>query len=106
MKNLKKSKLSPFPKEVYERNSGFYKVMANAKRLEILNILKNREISVNDLAKAVGMRVPNTSQHLSVLKAYRLVKTRHDGQTVYYSIVSSLIVEPCRILKNLAPLLK
>jgi len=97
MKKLK----SPFPKEVYRQNASIYKVMANPKRLEILNIIKNGEASVNALSETIGMRKSNTSQHLSYLRYLGLVKSRRDGKNIYYSIVDPNIVAPCKIFKEL-----
>ena len=94
-------KLSPFPKETYERNAGIYKVLANPKRLEILNILKKREMPVEALAEEVKVRKANLSQHLAILRLNKLVKIRRDGRQIYYSITDPRIVEPCRILHEL-----
>ncbi|HET7098639.1 MAG TPA: metalloregulator ArsR/SmtB family transcription factor [Patescibacteria group bacterium] len=94
--------LSPFTKKTYEKNAEIYKILANPKRLEILNILKNHELSVEELAKEVKIRMANLSQHLSVLRLVKLVKIRRDGQKIFYSIVDPRIVEPCKILHDLA----
>ena len=94
-------KLSPFPKETYERNAGIYKVLANPKRLEILNILKKREMPVEALVTVVKVRKANLSQHLAILRLNKLVKMRRKGRQIYYSITDPRIVEPCRILHEL-----
>jgi ArsR family transcriptional regulator len=96
------SSLSPYPKETYERNAEIYKILANPKRLEILNILKSNEISVDNLAREINIRKANLSQHLALLRHTRLVKIRRDGKRIFYSIVDPKIVEPCKILHDLA----
>ena len=80
--------------------------MANSKRLEIMNILKQGEISVKDLTEAVGARLANVSQHLAILRAHRLVKARRYGKVICYSLTDDRIVEPCRIFKDLAYLIR
>ena len=92
---------SPFPQHVYKRNAEIYKIMANHKRLEILNILKLRPCTVEQLCRIIGARKANISQHLAVLRNCRIVEAHRSGVSVRYSIVDSRIVEPCRILKNL-----
>lgn len=92
---------SPFPKETYERNADIYKILANSKRLEILNILKNGESSVEELVTALKIRKANVSQHLSVLRYYGLVRVSRRGRNGYYRIVDKRIVGPCRILHEL-----
>ncbi len=92
---------SPYPKKVYENNARVYKLLANAKRLEILNIIKGREASVKELAEALKIRMPNVSQHLAILSYLRLVKSRREGKSVFYKITDPRIVESCRIFKEL-----
>ena len=97
----RKNRLSPFPRETYERNAGIYKVLANSKRLEILNVLKKRELAVEELLKTMRLRKANLSQHLAVLRQYGLVRMRRAGKRILYTISDPRIVEPCRILHEL-----
>lgn len=92
---------SRFTREVYERNAEIYKILANAKRLEILNTIRDKEATVTELSKMLGTRKANTSQHLMVLRHLGLVKVRRTGKFIYYSIIDPGLVEPCRILKEL-----
>ena len=92
---------SPYPKEVYEKNAETYKILANPKRLEILNILKTKELSVEQLRKILNFPKANLSQHLTLLRHARLVLVRRNGLNAHYKIADSRIVEPCRILRDL-----
>lgn len=100
MKNSLKLK-SPYSKKVYQKNAELYKVMANAKRLEILNTIVDREATVNELSKILGTRKSNTSQHLAYLRYVGLVTTRRQGKNVFYKISDPKIVEPFKILNEL-----
>jgi ArsR family transcriptional regulator, virulence genes transcriptional regulator len=99
--NKIKSIKSPFSKETYRKNAELYKVMANAKRLEILNSIVDKEATVNELSKMLGTRKSNTSQHLAYLRYVGLVTTRRQGKNVYYKITNPKIVEPCKIFNEL-----
>lgn len=92
---------SPFSKEVYRKNAELYKVMSNAKRLEILNLVADREVTVNELSKALGVRKSNTSQHLAYLRYVGLVTTRRQGKNIFYKITDRRIIEPCKIFNQL-----
>jgi len=92
---------SPLPKEAYDKNALIYKILANSKRLEILNILKREETGVEDLLKITRLPKANLSQHLALLRHNGLVVTRREGLKVYYAIVDPRIVEPCKILHGL-----
>ena len=65
--------------------------MANSKRLLILCHLLEREMNVAELGEQVGLGQSPLSQHLSKLRAWDFVKTRRDGQQVYYSIASDAV---------------
>lgn len=92
---------SPLPKQAYLRNAHIYKILANSKRLEILNVLKLGETPVEKLLKITRASKANLSQHLALLRHNGLVQTRKSGLNVYYRIVDPRIVEPCSILHNL-----
>ena len=58
--------------------------MGNPKRLLIMNHLVAGELSVGVLAKKVKLSQSSLSQHLAKLRAFGLVDTRREGQTIYY----------------------
>ncbi len=78
-----------------------YKILANSKRLEILNILKLNETSVENLIKITKLPKANLSQHLALMRHNGLIVPRREGLNVYYKIVDPRIVEPCKILHQL-----
>jgi ArsR family transcriptional regulator len=92
---------SPLPKEAYDKNAMIYKLLANPKRLEILNILKRKETSVEELLKITKLPKANLSQHLALLRYNGLVVPRREGLKIFYKIVDPRIVEPCKILHDL-----
>ena len=89
------------PKIAFIKNAATYKLLANEKRLEILNNIKYEEKRVEELVKILGVSKANVSQHLALLRHAGIVHTRRDGQNVYYKIVDPEIIKPCVILYNL-----
>ncbi len=89
-------------KKLYEMQAELCKTLSNPKRLEILDILREREeISVNELAELLEIPKANTSQHLAVLRQAHVVNTRKDGINVYYSLRSEKISEACAITRRI-----
>jgi DNA-binding transcriptional ArsR family regulator len=62
------------------------KCISNKWRLLILCQLVKGEKSVGELEQHIGVGQSALSQHLAVLRANKLVKTRRASQTIYYSI--------------------
>lgn len=84
-----------------ELGSKMLKALGNAKRLEILYNLMERETNVGDLEKLVGLSQSALSQHLAVLRAENIVKTRRDAQTIFYSIKSEKVLKVLALLDGM-----
>lgn len=67
--------------------------MANPKRLLILCHLLGQELSVGELSELVGLAQSPLSQHLSKLRALKLVAARRDGQSVRYRLASEEVAK-------------
>lgn len=70
-----------------------FQVLANEKRLEILQLLRTGERNVSEMLSMLGMRQANLSQHLALLKRSGLVLTTKRGREMYYKISSDYIVD-------------
>jgi len=71
-----------------ETAAGLLSAMANQSRLMIMCHLLNEELTVGELAERVGLNQSPLSQHLARLRALGLVKTRREGQSIYYRLAS------------------
>jgi DNA-binding transcriptional ArsR family regulator len=67
------------------------KAMANQHRLMILCLLNDVERWVSELNKQIAIPQSSLSQHLSQLRWEKLVATRRDAQTIYYSLASAAV---------------
>jgi DNA-binding transcriptional ArsR family regulator len=68
----------------------------NEVRLKIIYLLdEEKELCPCDLSDILGISVPAVSQHLRKLKDGKIVETRKEGQTIYYSLTN----ENLKILK-------
>ena len=63
-------------------------MLGNTKRLLIMCHLREGEMSVGKIAESVQLSQSALSQHLAKLRQLKLVETRRDKQTIYYSLSS------------------
>lgn len=63
-----------------------YKIFGDSTRIRILYALFEKELCVNDIAKSLDMTVSAVSHQLRILKTSRLVKSRREGKSAYYSL--------------------
>jgi DNA-binding transcriptional ArsR family regulator len=78
-----------------EEQANFCRVFSNARRIQILWALMDRELSVGAVAEAVNSSVQNVSQHLSKMKEYNIVSSRRVGQTIYYRVERQAVADNC-----------
>lgn len=69
----------------YEAAADTLKLLADTTRLRVMWALLHGEHSVNELADHVGVRAPAVSQHLAKLRLAGLVRTRRDGNRIFYA---------------------
>ena len=72
-----------------------FKILSVDKRIEIIELLKKGDTSVNVMAEALGITQSAVSQHLRVLKAAGFVKDKRQGYWIYYSLNKD-VLEKCR----------
>ncbi len=68
-------------------------VIADPTRRRILDAVRDRERSVNDLVEQVGMHQPGVSRHLKVLRDAGLVEVRRDAQRRLYRLRAEPLME-------------
>src|SRR5215467_272268 len=68
-----------------------FKALADPTRREILNLLRRGEMTAGDLAERFDMTKPTMSHHFSVLKDADLLTSRRDGQTIWYSLNTTVV---------------
>ncbi|NIM52654.1 MAG: metalloregulator ArsR/SmtB family transcription factor [Gemmatimonadales bacterium] len=93
-----------FKDAIYEQFSRIGKAAASPRRLELLDLLSQGPRTVEALAQQAGQSVANTSQHLQVLRAARLVEAEKDGLYVTYRLAGAEVCEFLRTLRRLAEL--
>ena len=81
-----------------QQASTLLKAMSNQSRLLILCQLNEGEKSVGELERIVGLSQSALSQHLARLRRDKLVKTRREAQTIFYSLHGD---EALRVIKTL-----
>ena len=66
-----------------------FKALSDPTRAQLVYLLTGGEYSVNELSENVAVSASTVSHHLAKLRAIRLVRTRREGNQIYYSIDDS-----------------
>jgi len=87
--------------EVYARHAEMCKVFSHPLRLQILNTLRDKEMSVSDMADRLGVAIGTLSQHLNMMKHRRVLGTRKDGNVVYYRLANPKILDAFDLIREI-----
>jgi DNA-binding transcriptional ArsR family regulator len=63
-----------------------FNAMAEPRRRQIVDALAGGELSVNELVRSLGLRQPQVSKHLRVLREVGVVEVRGDGRRRLYRL--------------------
>jgi ArsR family transcriptional regulator len=87
--------------QVVDKQSRFFKALADETRLRILRLLEVREMCVCEIMVALDLTQPTASHHLGLLENAGLVKARKEGKWVFYSIANPKLIKNMRKLNVL-----
>jgi ArsR family transcriptional regulator len=78
----------PAEEELYDL-AELYKIFGDSTRIRILFVLFEAEVCVCDLAEALNMTQSAISHQLRILKQNKLVKSRREGKSMFYSLADN-----------------
>ena len=90
-----------FKDNLFEQFARIGKALANGKRLELLELLAQKECTVEELTRLTEMSSANTSQHLQVLRHARLIEFRKDGLYARYRLADGRVFGLWQALRDL-----
>ncbi len=90
--------MTQLPEQAIDRVANYFQALAEPTRLRILNLLREAEHNVGELADACGYTAANMSRHLAVLMQQGFVKREGRGTSVYYQIADPTIYALCDLV--------
>jgi ArsR family transcriptional regulator, virulence genes transcriptional regulator len=87
-------------RQLYELHAAICQTLANPKRLEIIDRLRDGEMPVSELAEAMGISQASLSQHLAVMRQKGIVTTRRAGLNIYYRLSNPKIIKACDLMRQ------
>ena len=88
-------------RELYKCHAEMCKVFSHPTRLQILNALREREVSVSDLAGQLQVAIGNLSQHLNMMKQRRVLVSRKEGNVVYYRLANPKMLRAFDLIREI-----
>lgn len=70
-----------------------FKALNDATRREILELLKNGDLTAGEIAEHFNISKPSISHHLDLLKQGGLVEAEKQGQFILYTLNTTIVDE-------------
>lgn len=78
--------------------AAYFQALAEPTRLHILNLLRQQERKVGELAELCGFSAANVSRHLTVLQQHGLVSRESRGTSAFYKIADPAVYKICDLV--------
>jgi DNA-binding transcriptional ArsR family regulator len=79
----------------------FFKALSNPLRIQILDQLRDEELTVSEIGNRLHVKLPNVSQQLAILKSKNLVVARKQENNIYYSCVDPTVFKLLDVAKEI-----
>lgn len=87
-------------KTIYILHSNICKALANPKRIEIIDILNDKELTFGEIQEITGILKSNLSQHLSLMVSSGILSQRKEGLNMYFKLTTEKIAVACRMMRE------
>lgn len=84
--------------EIFERQADICKAFAHPTRLHLLHLIGGGERGLSDIQAKIGVTKANLSQHLAVLKAAGVIRTRRSGKLVHVGLAIPEVKQACHLI--------
>lgn len=86
---------------IFHLHTQLLKALANEKRLEIIHLLRDQELTVSEIQTMLDLEQANLSQHLMVLRKHDVVTSRKDGKEIYYKLSHKNFIKASDLLREI-----
>ncbi|MEW6468786.1 MAG: metalloregulator ArsR/SmtB family transcription factor [Bacteroidota bacterium] len=87
-------------KKIFELQAEACKALAHPLRLEIIHLLKDRELGFSELLERTGALKSGLSQHLSIMVERGILTVRKDSRSSFYTLSSPKVGKACGIMRE------
>ncbi len=87
-------------KKIFELHADTCKALGHPLRIQVIDLLEDKELGFTDILEITGGLKSNLSQHLSVMTTKGILKSRREGQSTYFSLSSKKVAQACRLMRE------
>ncbi len=85
---------------IFQAHAEICASLANEKRLRIIDLLGDLELSFGELSDKLNIEKPNLAQHLFILKERGIIEMRKQGKNTFYRVSDSRVIDACQLMRK------
>ena len=85
---------------LFEHHAEVCRISSHPKRLQMIETLRDKELTVGEVVDQLSIPKANVSQHLAILRQKRVVMTRREGLNIYYRIANPKIIQAFDLMRQ------
>ena len=83
-----------------EYKASVFQALAHPTRIAILEVLREGEMPAGAIQELLGVEQANISQHLAILRSRQIVNSRKQGNQVFYSLRSKVLIKVLDLMRQ------
>lgn len=87
-------------KMIYQLHADVCKALAHSVRVEIIDLLGDKELGFGEISTKTGVAKSSLSQHLSVMVDKGILLVRKEGLNSYFKLSTTKVAEACRLMRE------
>lgn len=87
-------------KTLYKLHADICKVLGHPLRIEVIDLLQDKELSFGEICEKTGYLKSNLSQHLSAMSSKGILTARKEGINMFYKLSSNKVSVACQIMRE------
>ena len=86
--------------QVFRYHAKLLKALAHPRRLEIIHLLRERELTVSQIFTMLDLPQANISQHLQILRQAHVVSTTRKGKLIFYTLSHKNFIKASDLIRE------
>ena len=87
--------------QLFKLQENVFKALAHSRRLEIIHLLRDQELTVTQIYEMLDLPQANVSQHLQVLKHQDIVSAKKEGKKITYKIAHAKFLQMADMVREI-----
>lgn len=87
-------------KQIYQLHAQVCKALAHGIRIEIIDLLQDKEMGFGEIFEKTGIAKSSLSQHLSVMVENGIINQRKEGLNSYYRVSTDKVSKACQLMRE------